>query len=46
MNANDGSGCAMAILTAVVVAGVLMVAVAATGLPNISAGSLSWSRGG
>lgn len=42
MNGNDGSGCAMAILTTVVLAGVLMVAVAATGLPNISAGSLSW----
>jgi len=42
MNGSDGSGCAMAILTAVVLAGVLMVAVAATGLPNISAGSLSW----
>ena len=42
MNGSDGSGCAMAILTACVVAAVLMVAVAATGLPNISAAGLAW----
>ena len=42
MNSNDGSGCAMAILTIVVLAGVIMVAVAATGLPNISAAGLAW----
>ena len=42
MGGNDGSGCAMAILTTVVLAGVIMVAVAATGLPNISYAGLAW----
>jgi len=41
-NGNDGSGCALSILTVVVLAGVIVVAVAVAGLPTISAAGLAW----
>lgn len=42
MSENDGSGCAMTILMIVVLSGVIMVAVALAGLPNITSAGLSW----
>ena len=42
MTDDDGSGCIVSILASVALVGVVLVALALTGLPNVADGALSW----